>query len=184
MRLKFYAALAVLAAPVAVHSAPQAADDDILNKIINVPAPSAYRVDGLKNKPSLRSDAAVQGGKALRVSVPGKAENAWAIALANPIQKPVKAGDALVLAFWARLEKGEGGATSTTLPYNGVQMATAPYTPLFTGPVTIGPEWKLQEVKGKADKDYPAGALNVAIHLATAKQIVDFGPVFVVNMGH
>jgi hypothetical protein len=38
-------------------------------------------------------------------------------------------------------------------------------------------------VKGKADKDYPAGALNVSLHLATAKQTVDLGPVFVLDMG-
>lgn len=44
----------------------------------------------------------------------------------------------MVLAFWARLEKGEGGATTASLPYNAVQLASAPYSPLFTNGVTIG----------------------------------------------
>ena len=69
------------------------------------------------------------------------------------------------------------------LPYNAVQLASAPYTALFNGPVTIGPEWKLHEVKGKADKDYAGGTLNASLHLATAKQVVDLGPIFVLNMG-
>jgi hypothetical protein len=47
----------------------------------------------------------------------------------------------------------------------------------------IGPDWKLVQVKGKADKDYPAGALNVTIHVATARQTIDFGPVIALDMG-
>ena len=159
----------------------QGTPDDILNKVINVPAPSAYRVDGTKG--SIRKDEAVQGGKALRVDVPGKSEKAWSVAVANPIRKPVKAGDNLVVAFWARLAKGEGGATTASLPYNAVQLAAAPYTPLFTKAVEIGPEWKIYEIKGKADKDYPSDTLNVSIHLATGKQTIDLGPIFVLNMG-
>jgi hypothetical protein len=62
-------------------------------------------------------------------------------------------------------------------------MAHEPYTALFTGPATIGPEWKMVEIKGKADRAYAGGQLNVSVHLATAKQVVDLGPVFVLDMG-
>src|SRR4051794_23200304 len=144
-----------LAAPPAV--AGQDTADDLMSKVISVPLPSAYRVDGITPKPPVHSDKAVMGGKALRVSVPGKAANAWAYALSVPINKPVKAGDKLVLAYWARLEKGEDGATSATLPSNSVQLAHEPYTALFTGSITIGPEWKLQEIDGKANANYAAG---------------------------
>ena len=41
----------------------------------------------------------------------------------------------------------------------------------------------MHEIRGRADRDYAAGALNVAMHLATGHQTVDIGPVFVVNMG-
>lgn len=178
MKLTAYALLAVAIAfsPIAAR-----AQDDLASKIINVPSPAAFRVDGTKG--SVRKDDAVQWGKALRVQVPGKSEQAWTVGIASPITKPVKAGDKLILAFWARLEKGEDGGTSASLPYNAVQLASAPYTPLFNGGVTTGAEWKLHEIKGKADKDYPADSLNVAIHLATGKQTVDIGPVIVLNMG-
>lgn len=177
MRKVLGAVLALFAATTA--AAHQA--DDIMSKIINTPPPAAHRVDGTKG--SVRNDETVQGGKALRIAVPRKSERAWEVGVANPIQKPVKAGDNLVLAFWAKLVKGENGATSASLPYNAVQLAADPYTPLFNQSVTIGPEWKLYEVRGKADKDYPADALNVAIHLATGKQTIDLGPIFVLNMG-
>ena len=177
-----------LAAAVAAGAAPQLlsaqdSSDDLMKMIINRPPVAAWSIQGISGKPNVRNDPAVQYGKAVRVDVPGKGEHPWSIAASNPIDKPVKAGDKIELAFWARLEKGENGATTATLPYNAVQMAHDPYTAIFSGPVTIGPEWKMYEVKGKADHAYGAGDLNVSIHLATGKQIVDLGPVFVLDMG-
>ena len=153
--------------------------DDIASKIIN--DPSAPQVVGAKS--TIRNDAKVQGGKALRIVVPAKGKNNWDSFASSPIQKPVKAGDNLVLAFWARLEKGEDGATSSTLPFTGVQVSSPPYPSLFNEAVQVGPEWKLHQVKGKADKDYAAGTLGVSIHLANARQTIDLGPVFVLDMG-
>lgn len=178
MRMIPIAALLIAAAAPAF---AQGGADDILSKVINAPPPAASRVDGGTGK--LRNDPLVQGGKALRIDVSGKSERAWAVALSNPINKPVKAGDTLVLAFWARLEKGEKGATTASLPYNAVQLAGAPYTALFKGDATIGPEWQMYETRGKADKDYSAGSLNVAIHLATGRQTIDIGPIFVLDIG-
>jgi hypothetical protein len=175
---------AIAAAAAAPHLlAAQDSADDLVNKIINRPPVTAWQIQGMSGKPNVRNDSAVQYGKAVRVDVPGKGEHPWSIAAANAIDKPVKAGDNLILAFWARLEKGENGATTATLPYNAIQMAHEPYTALFTGPATIGPEWKMVEIKGKADRAYAGGQLNVSIHLATAKQVVDLGPVFVLDMG-
>ena len=171
-------AFALSCALAAMLLAPAAAQDAALN-IIN--DPGAPQVMGASGR--LRDDPGVQGGKALRIVVRGKGANPWDVAVQTAITQPVKAGDALLLAFWARLEKGEGGATTTTLPYNAVQQSVAPYTALFTGPVDIGPEWKLQEVRGEADADHAAGTLNAAIHLATAAQTVELGPIFVVNLG-
>src|SRR3954463_2278530 len=177
-----------LAAAVAAGAAPQIlsaqdSTDDLMKMIIKRPPVTAWQIQGMTGKPNVRSDPAVQYGKAVRIDVPGKGEHPWSIAASNPIDKPVKAGDKIELAFWARLEKGENGATTATLPYNAIQMSHDPYTALFTGPATIGPEWKMVEIKGKADRAYAGGQLNVSIHLATAKQIVDLGPVFVLDMG-
>ncbi|HEY0413356.1 MAG TPA: hypothetical protein VGD66_09450 [Allosphingosinicella sp.] len=180
-RLLIVALAAALAAPAGLRA--EAGADDILDKVINVPPPSAWRIDGLRDRPKVRTDSSVQGGKALRVEIPGKGADPWAVSAANPVEKPVKAGDKLILAFWARLEIGEDGAAAATLPHNGVQLAAAPYTAVFAGPVTIGPEWKMYEVRGKADRDYAGGQLNVVLHLATAKQVIDLGPVFLLDMG-
>jgi hypothetical protein len=156
--------------------APTAAQD--LN-IIN--DPGAPQVTGASAR--LRDDPNVQGGKALRVVVREKGANPWDVAVESAITQPVRAGDELLLAFWARLEKGEGGTAAATLPFNAVQLSAAPYTTVISGPAEVGAEWKLHEVRGKAAADHAAGALKATIHLATAAQTVELGPIFVVNLG-
>jgi hypothetical protein len=166
-------------------AAQQSGDDDILNRVISVPNPRAYRVDGTQHgaQSQIRNDATVQGGKALRVQVPARSNQAWDTAVAVPINRAVHAGDHLVLAFWARLEQGDNGAATASLPSNSVQLAAAPYTALFSGGVTVTPQWQMFEINGQAARDYRADALNVSIHLATGHQVIDIGPVFVLDMG-
>jgi hypothetical protein len=174
---RLFASALLVPAPVAATAAPD--PGDLARQIIN--DPTAPQVNGAKA--ALRDDPKVQGGKALRVQVARKSEHPWDALVGGPITKPVKAGDTLVLAFWARLEKGENGATTATLPYNAVQLAAEPYSTVIGGPIEVGPDWKMQQVTGKADKDYPAGTIKVTIQLATAKQTVDFGPIVVLDTG-
>lgn len=162
-----------------VPTGASAQDGDLARQIVN--EPGNPQVDGARA--SLRDDPGVQGGKALRIQVAGKGKNPWDATVGGPVVKPIKAGDRLLLAFWARLERGENGATAATLPYNAVQLAGAPYSTVMSASNPIGPEWKLQTVTGKADKDYAAKTLKVTIQLATAKQTIDFGPIVLLDQG-
>jgi hypothetical protein len=173
----FLGSAIALAAPLSAQG-----EEDWTEKVINAPLPASFTVHGLKTPPKPRADAEVLGGKALRVKIPGKGANPWDISLSGPISKPVRAGDNLVLAFWARLVEAEGGATTLTLPNNSVQLTKEPYTAFLSGPATIGPKWEYHEIRGKADRSYAAGDVNFSMHLATGKQVVDFGPVFVFNL--
>lgn len=184
MRLKLASLLlAALCSGAALAQQPAAPANDLASRIISNPNPESYRVDGVRSGGGVRRDPGVQFGKALRVPVAGRGANPWSVSVAVPIVRPVQAGDNLILAFWARLERGPDGATSVTLPSNSVQMAAAPYTAVFTGPVTIGPQWQMFEIRGRADRAYAAGDLNVSMHLATGRQTIDIGPVFVLDMG-
>jgi hypothetical protein len=151
----------------------------IASKIVN--DPSAPEVRGVKGK--LIDDPQVTGGKALRVEVPRKGQNPWDISVNSALKKPVKAGDTLLLVFAARLVEGENGATSTTLPWNAVSLTSPPWSGVIGGPADIGPQWKMIEMKGKADKNYAPGALAAGVQLATAKQTVDLGPLIVLDLG-
>jgi hypothetical protein len=122
---------------------------------------------------------AVPGGKALRINVAGKGANPWDAGVISKVTGPVKAGDELIFIIYARLEQGENGAASASLPGNQLSLAEAPYTMLFGGPATVGPKWQMLRARGKADKDYPSGSLNAQVHLATGKQVIDIGPIYV-----
>ncbi len=151
----------------------------IASKIVN--DPSAPEVRGVKGK--LIDDPQVTGGKALRVEVPRKGQNAWDISVNSALKKPVKAGDTLLLVFPARLVEGENGATSTTLPWNSVSLTSPPWSGVIGGPADIGREWKMIEITGKADKYYAPGALAAGVQLATARQTIDLGPLIVLDLG-
>ncbi|MEA3058060.1 MAG: hypothetical protein QOF34_875 [Sphingomonadales bacterium] len=174
--LRFLAGACLIVTPLAAAAAQPA---DLASSIVN--DPGAPQVNGAKA--SLHDDPKVQGGKAIRIQIAAKGKNVWDSSIGSPVTKPVKAGDQLVLAFWVRLEKGENGAATATLPYNAVQLASAPWSPLFNQSAEVGPEWKLVQIKGAADKDYAAGALTATMHLATARQTLDFGPIVILDLG-
>jgi len=177
VRCKLVFAALVAMAPLSVLAAQDA--NDLAKQIVN--DPTAPDVNGVKA--SLVNDSKAQGGKALRVQIPAKGHNPWDSTVGGAIKKPISKGDRLVLLFSARLEKGANGATKATLPYNAVQLASAPYSTIISGSAEIGPEWKDLQVTGSAEANYPAGALKVSIQLATAKQTIDFGPIVVLDRG-
>ena len=171
---KLCVAVFLVGAPVAAM-----AQDDVAKQIVNDPA--APEVNGAKA--ALIDDAKAEGGKALRVQVPKKGANPWDSTVGGPIKKVINRGDHLVLLYSARLEKGENGATTVTLPYNAIQMTAAPYSAVIQGSADIGPEWKEFQVTGTSNASYRPGDLKVTIQLATAKQTVDLGPIIVLDKG-
>ena len=175
-------------AQTAAPAAPETAQrrDAIFERLVNRPLPDALLIvgDAAGKAPSkVRADKTVQGGRALRVAVPAKGAQPWSVSAVSPTIKPVKAGDTLMLAFWARLAKGEGAATTAELPNNTVQITAPPYESLFGKSATIGPEWKIHEARGRVERDFASGEIAVSIHLATGKQVVDLGPVYLFNLG-
>lgn len=172
--LKLCVAAVLVAAPVAA-----LAQDDLMKQIVNDPA--APEVDGAKA--ALIEDAKAEGGKALRVQVPKKGANPWDSTVGGPIKKPINRGDHLVILYSARLEKSDSGATTTTLPYTALQLTAAPYSTILQGSADIGPEWKQFQVTGISNANCKPGELKVTMQLATAKQVVDLGPIIVLDKG-
>lgn len=153
--------------------------DDLRSKIIN--APNVVKAWGTKAE--WRSDKGVEGGCALRITTSGEEKNLYDVGVYSPIDKPVKSGDRLVLAFWARAEQGPDGTSKATLPMNAIQLATPPFTSVVKGSVDITGKWEIYQVGGRSDKDYAVGTIDVGMQLAAGKQVVDIGPVFVYDLG-
>ena len=179
MRFVSLAALCLSAFALPVAAAAQDAGT-IAERLLNDPRVEALQPYGQPIPPVVRSDKDVQFGKALRVRLKGSDEF-WRIGVVTPLLKPVKKGDQIVIAFWAKASGTENGATGRI---GRVQLEATPVIrTIFEQAFEIGPEWKMYQLKGVADRDYEARALNAAMHLDAAKQVLDLGPLFVLNYG-
>jgi hypothetical protein len=177
MRLLHLAAWALCAA--AVPAAAQEAGN-LAERLINDPRVEALQPYGQPIPPVVRGDKGVQFGKALRVRLKGS-KDFWRVGVITPVLKPVKKGDRIVIAFWAKASGTENGAPGRI---GRVQLEATPVVrTIFEQAFEIGPEWKMYQFEGVADRDYAPRTLNAAMHLDSAKQVLDIGPLFVVNYG-
>jgi hypothetical protein len=181
MRNPAFAALGIATIVIATPAQGQAPAEDLAATAINQHDVTKLNVYG-NAKGEAIDNPALPGGKALRVTVAAKGANPWDSGVVSSVTQPVKAGDELVFVFFAKLVEGENGATSVTLPSNAVSLASPPHTALFGAPATIGTGWKKLRQRWIADKDYPAGTLQAALQLATGRQVIDIGPMFVSKM--
>jgi|UniRef100_UPI0035C96001 hypothetical protein len=173
--LSLPALLAATPTGVAAQAAPSMAD-----RLRNDPRVEALRPYGLNLPPVIRTDKGVQFGKAMRFALSGHPDF-WRIGVTTPLLKPVKQGDRIVIAFWARAEQTENGAPGKI---GRVQLEATPVVrAIFEQPFEVDATWKMYQLKGVADRDYAPGALNAALHIDSAKQVLDLGPVYVLDYG-
>lgn len=181
MKLRYLALAALMLAPAYAQSNADKDVADVLNRMINTPAAEAWNVWGAPA--TAFSDETVNGGRALRVKIDHKGANPWDAAAASVIKKPVKKGDVILVAFWAKAEEPAPGGTTAKVPAISVQLNKAPYTALFTEAAEIGGKWALYYASGVADADYGAEQITASVMLAADKQTIDLGPVFVLDYG-
>lgn len=167
-------------APPALAQAQQ--QSDISKQIINGPTPETFTVYGLGRKPAVVKDKNVQGGRALRVPIAGGSDQPWSVGLISSINQPVKKGDKLVVAVWVRAETLPEGASTAKIATIQVGLAKEPYSTVFRGEAEVGSAWKMVHVAGTADRDYAVGDISVSLHLATARQVLDIGPILVLDL--
>jgi hypothetical protein len=187
MKLLFVLGAAALAAPVIATAgqtpapAAQSAEALFAQRLINDPRVEVLRPYGQPIGPIPRSDKTVQFGKALRVQIGSPSLEIGRIGVTTPTLKPVKEGDRIVVAFWARAQRTENNEPGKLCR---VQLEATPVIrALVDQPFDVTPEWKMYKLSGTADRAYPAGGLNAAFHLACAKQTIDLGPVFILDYG-
>lgn len=150
-------------------------------RLVNDPRAESLRPYGQAIPPEVRSDKTVQFGKALRVPISTVAADFWRVGVTTPSLKPVKEGDRIVVAFWARAQRTQDGVPGRICR---VQLESTPVVrTIFEQAFDITPEWKIYKLMGKADRSYAVGGLNAAFHLACAKQTIDIGPVFILDYG-
>jgi hypothetical protein len=184
----FVLAVAVLGAAPAgagAQAAPTVAADkatpNVLDKAVNVPGTN-WSIYGAAQKSKLGKTQGVPGDQAMRVDVLAKGANAWDVGAQSPIQKAIAAGDAILVAVYLRAPSLKDGETAS-IPFLGATESTPPYAGVVGNAVTIGNQWKIYYASGKTARAFAVGTANVAVHLAAAKQVIELGPVFVLDFG-
>lgn len=181
MRLIALAALCLTLSPAAPAATAGAQDAAAMaERLVNDPRVEALRPYGLPIAPTPRGDKDVQFGKMLRFKLKGHADFGR-IGVTSPTLKPVAKGDRIVIVFWARATDTENGAPGRI---GRVQLEETPVVrAVFEQAFDIGPDWKAYQLSGTVDRDYKPGQLNAALHIDAARQVLEVGPVFILDYG-
>ncbi|HXH16076.1 MAG TPA: hypothetical protein VNJ10_08065 [Sphingomonas sp.] len=179
LRFAFVAALCVTASAEA-QTTPATATGNLIEKAVNRPGTS-WTFYGANYKVKVAKAPGIPGDQAVRVTMSAKGANPWDAGANSDTVKPVVSGDTMMLAVYLRAP--DAAETQTIEIPISVGEADAPYRVVAQATVKVGRDWKLFYASGRAARSYPAGTLRGSVHLAGNKQIVELGPVFLLDMG-
>ncbi|HEX7799482.1 MAG TPA: hypothetical protein VF402_03975, partial [Asticcacaulis sp.] len=125
-------AAAVALAPVASHA------QDLMSRSLTAPAADQWQSSGNGESHKLVKDDGVRGGWAYQVTAAKAGQNPWDVQANVSTDRPVKNGDVILLAFWAKAATPPAGAAAISAPA-AIQEAAAPYTRLGEANLSITP---------------------------------------------
>jgi hypothetical protein len=155
-----------------------AADLDIWTKTINNDSNGVWNIQPEKPKAKYIEAKGIPGDHAFRVKA-SKGINPWDVQASSPVAGDIGEGDVIMLMYYARAEEAAEGGSKLTAR---VQLNSAPWTSVLEMTSPISGEWKTHCAHGVATAGLGEKG-SVSIHLATARQVIDLGPVFVFNFG-
>lgn len=155
------------------------ADDDISKHLINNPNVSGINLMGPQTNFMIK-DPKVQGGMGVEVKIAAASANPWDSAAETQITGAIHKGDKIIGAVWLRCKNTDGTPCQVNLRIQGNQ---APWPGLIQDSDQVGGDWQMYSVQTVATQDFPKATSAMDVHLATTKQVIDIGPMFVLNMG-
>ena len=159
-----------------------AIDASLPGKLINNPYDIEWRTDGSDKKDSVVKSEGAPGGMAYRVTVKKTKRNPWDTATRIPMTTAVEKDDVITMHFWARAAKIPKGRDAGDVTVT-IQRNVEPYDSIIEERMDFGPDWKLYTLNGKAKRDFSADKTNINFNLAKAKQTIEFGQFYIMNMG-
>jgi len=166
------------AAPMGAPSA--AAQPSIFDKAINTPG-IGWTPYGPNQTAKQVPAAGIPGGNAVQVKIAKAGANPWDSGVTYPTVKPIASGDTLVTMIFLRAPNAPEGQT-VPIPV-AMGGSEPPYPTITSEPLQVGSTWKRYFVTGVAGQAFAAGKANVSVQLAGAKQLVEVGPAFLLDMG-
>ncbi|MEP3890976.1 MAG: carbohydrate binding domain-containing protein [Hellea sp.] len=182
------AAFMSLLATTAVHAqdefeqALKALDAQLPGTLINNPYDIKWKTEGSDKRDKVVESEGAPGGMAYQVAVKKRKPKPWDTATRIPMTTSIAKDDVILLSFWARAAKPQKGKDKGDISV-AIQRNIEPYDAIFEERVALEKEWKLYNLAGKANRDYAADKTNLNFNLARAKQTLEFGQFYIMNLG-
>lgn len=158
------------------------AAEDIWTKTINNDTNGTWNFQPERPKAkhfAVEPAGTLPGDYAFRIKVT-KGANPWDQQASSPVGGEINEGDRIMIMYYARAaEPAEGGSKLTAR----IQLNLAPYTSIMDVTSSLSTEWVQYCGHRVATGTIGAKKGNVTLHLATANQVIELGPVFVFNLG-
>lgn len=127
-------------------------------------------------------EAETPSGMAISAYTKKRKTNPWDIALYFDLDDGIKKGEKISVSMWVRTAKAaKGQDTAEFVLFVGRN--EEPYDYIISENVLPETEWKLITIEGIAEANMPDDDIKVEFQLAKHKQKIEFGPIFVNNMG-
>jgi len=150
-------------------------------QLVNDPRSATWSVYGATQTHETLAQGGPKGYPMTRVDVSAKG-NPWEVGASTPLNKPIQAGDAILVAVYLRAPALKDGE-STRVTYFGLNETSAPYTSFANSPAEVTNQWKVFYASGQATKPLVPGQAVVGMHLAAARHVLELGPVLVYDHG-
>jgi hypothetical protein len=168
--------------------ATQSATTDLLPQLqgkgtlISNPANKAWTVYGTAqtNKTVPSPNIPGSGGTALQVTTPVATKNAYDVGINIPVTGAVAEGNILLVGVLARTAPGGSKDGISKLGIR-VQLNEAPYPGFGDNVLSVGPTWRLLQLRTQARIAIPLGKGAVALHFGASAQSIEVGQVYVIN---
>jgi hypothetical protein len=162
------------------NAALQTLDDFFAGDLINDPTSLDWaKWGGLKSK---TVDAKETPGQfALQATIKAAGAKAYDAGLNIPLTGNINKGDRVQVKLWARTVSAEAANGKANVIVR-LQQNVEPYDGFGELPLQPGSEWKLYEFETTATRALSASDGQLSLQLATQKQVVEIGQVYVMNM--
>jgi len=127
-------------------------------------------------------DADIPSGQAISSRTKKRKSKPWDVALWVKMDGAVKKGDQVQMRFWARTAKPPKGKDKAEFVVF-VGRDEEPYDYIISEEFSPDTEWKSYTLTGTANADYNSGKLKAEYQLGKQKQTVEFGGIYVSNLG-
>lgn len=150
--------------------------------LINDPSVDTVGTYGADQHKEVVPAADLPGGNAVRVTIEKAGATSYASGTSSPLTGAIRKGDTVFIAFYARCVETDGA--SGVISSMRAQLNQSPwFMAVETSAVVPKGTWKLFTFSGIAQADLPAGLGMLSAQISAIKQVLDFGPAFVLNLG-